>query len=502
MSPARKRLILVAGILLLLSLVLVLTNCNRPGSGQGEAEEKIVCGYVDPPIPAPGMRALTAYVPEPAIGSRRILVVNGSTSPIALDVAPFWQAASYGLTTFLIDSISASFSTPCSLTEMVPLAVAALDDRVDFRLYKHIVVVASTSGCSYGGIGWLFRDLATNDGVLTIGFARWGESASPRTMRHEFGHTFGLTHARSWPCKGIPAGGLASCGTPGEYGGYGIMGGGSAGVEGQMREWLGWVQAQEITAPGTYTLAALTLSSGTRLLKMARTAYDSLYLEYTSSAGIRLHTEWTQISGGPDLSTAFPLEVQAGDTYRTLGVGETRIDEGTAARVTVTALTSTEATVAVEPGTPDITTPTCSPALEIPPPANGSTVSGTVTLAAEISDDRAYQLRVRVGGNAESLLFDREAPYSITWDTTKFPNGYAPISAFAYDYVGNQAFCWNAGVTISNSGPTSTPLAPTVTRTPTSGAPTPTSVVGTPTRTPTKRIPPGLLKKTKTARAP
>ncbi len=83
-------------------------------------------------------------------------------------------------------------------------------------------------------------------------------------------------------------------------------------------------------------------------------------------------------------------------------------------------------------------------------PANGSTITGTVTLTATASDD------VGVAG-VQFLLDgtplgaeDTTAPYSISWSTTTAPRGAHALSARARDAAGNTALATAVNVTVAH----------------------------------------------------
>src|SRR5262249_10836851 len=85
--------------------------------------------------------------------------------------------------------------------------------------------------------------------------------------------------------------------------------------------------------------------------------------------------------------------------------------------------------------TGDVTPPTVSMAT----PANGTTVSGTVTLSANASDNvgvAAVQFRVDGANVGPSIT---TAPYSFSWDTTTAANASHAITATAVDTSGNAA---------------------------------------------------------------
>jgi hypothetical protein len=80
---------------------------------------------------------------------------------------------------------------------------------------------------------------------------------------------------------------------------------------------------------------------------------------------------------------------------------------------------------------------TTAPTVAITGPADGSTVSGTVPVTADASDDTAVVgVQFRLDGvnlGAE----DTTAPYSVSWDTTASASGNRQLTAVARDAAGN-----------------------------------------------------------------
>src|SRR5712691_11334709 len=104
------------------------------------------------------------------------------------------------------------------------------------------------------------------------------------------------------------------------------------------------------------------------------------------------------------------------------------------------------------------TTPdTTAPAVSITAPANGATVSGTVTVTADGTDNvsvASVQFQLD-GARLGSLV--TTAPYSVSWDTTKSTGGPHTLSAIARDAAGNNATSASVTVTVNNAtGPTIT----------------------------------------------
>ena len=108
--------------------------------------------------------------------------------------------------------------------------------------------------------------------------------------------------------------------------------------------------------------------------------------------------------------------------------------------------------------TPDTTTPTVS----MTAPTGGSTVSGTIAVSANASDN------VGVAGVQfllDGAIFgaeDTTSPYSIVWNTTTATNGSHSLTATARDTAGNQTTSAAVAVTVSNIADTTPPTVSSV----------------------------------------
>ncbi|HMC21354.1 MAG TPA: Ig-like domain-containing protein, partial [Thermoanaerobaculia bacterium] len=118
--------------------------------------------------------------------------------------------------------------------------------------------------------------------------------------------------------------------------------------------------------------------------------------------------------------------------------------------------TSGPVTVTVSNSTPDTTPPTVS----ITAPAAGATVSGTVSVKANASDNVGVVGVQFLLDGANLNAEDTSAPYSTSWDTTTAMNGSHTLTAVARDAAGNRTTSGPVTVTVSNSTPDTTP--PTV----------------------------------------
>ncbi len=104
---------------------------------------------------------------------------------------------------------------------------------------------------------------------------------------------------------------------------------------------------------------------------------------------------------------------------------------------------------------PDTTPPTTS----ITSPADGATVSGTITVAATASDDVGVT-KVEFYLDGTLQIADTTSPYSWSWDTTRSANGAHALTSKAYDSAGNSGTSTAVNVTVSNLGDTTPPTAP------------------------------------------
>jgi chitodextrinase len=96
-----------------------------------------------------------------------------------------------------------------------------------------------------------------------------------------------------------------------------------------------------------------------------------------------------------------------------------------------------------------VATDTTPPTVTLTAPVDGATVSGTVTLAADASDNVAVD-HVDFLVNGAVVGTDASAPYSFDWNASTLPNGSATISAQAVDTSTNTGTSNTSTVTIAN----------------------------------------------------
>ncbi|HVG57831.1 MAG TPA: Ig-like domain-containing protein [Hyalangium sp.] len=102
---------------------------------------------------------------------------------------------------------------------------------------------------------------------------------------------------------------------------------------------------------------------------------------------------------------------------------------------------------AVGTGSSDTTLPTTS----LTAPAAGATLTGTVTVSANASDNVGVT-RVEFYAGSTLIGTDTSAPYSISWNTTGVANGSYSLTSRAYDAAGNVGTSAARTVTVSNTG--------------------------------------------------
>jgi aqualysin 1 len=93
----------------------------------------------------------------------------------------------------------------------------------------------------------------------------------------------------------------------------------------------------------------------------------------------------------------------------------------------------------------DVTPPTVS----VTSPSSGAVVSGTVTLTASATDNRAVD-RVLFYVGSRYITYDTKAPYSVNFNSLNLANGSYVVTAKAYDTAGNVSVSQGVTITIQN----------------------------------------------------
>lgn len=97
-----------------------------------------------------------------------------------------------------------------------------------------------------------------------------------------------------------------------------------------------------------------------------------------------------------------------------------------------------------------VTSDTTPPTVSITSPADGATVSNTITVAADASDDVAVAGVQFLLDGANLGAEDTTSPYSLSWNTTNATNGPHTLTARARDTGGNSTLSSAVSVTVFN----------------------------------------------------
>jgi uncharacterized protein involved in tellurium resistance len=94
-----------------------------------------------------------------------------------------------------------------------------------------------------------------------------------------------------------------------------------------------------------------------------------------------------------------------------------------------------------------------APTVNITSPANGATVSGTISIFADASDNVGVT-KVSFYINGKYLNYDTTAPFGRGWNTATLPNGQHTITVRALDAAGNVSSDATVTVNVNNSDST------------------------------------------------
>ena len=185
------------------------------------------------------------------------------------------------------------------------------------------------------------------------------------------------------------------------------------------------------------------------------------------------NTGGTALSG--TASIAAPFSIVSGSPFTLSGLGTT---QAVRVRFTPTTTTTVSTNIAFQVGSDTIsvaatgsgtgTAPapppplsdTVRPTVGLTSPAAGTTVSGTITVAANATDNVAV-VGVQFKLDGANLGAERTAPpYSVTWNTTTASGGPHVLTAVARDAAGNASTSTGVTVTVANAtaGDTSAPV--------------------------------------------
>jgi len=209
---------------------------------------------------------------------------------------------------------------------------------------------------------------------------------------------------------------------------------------------------QTLSIPSTATAASLTFWANVVTSETANTGpFDFCFVEIHNSSGTLLATPLTLDNNSSSLSNN-----TAGTYFKPAAVDLTAYKGQTIQLVfhvtTDSSLPTTfridDVSVALTTGAGDTTPPSTS----VTAPANGATVSSTVSVTATASDNIAVtKMEIYIDG---TLRTSNTSATSLTysWNTTTFANGSHTIVSKAYDAAGNVGTSPTITVTVSNAG--------------------------------------------------
>jgi hypothetical protein len=356
---------------------------------------------------------------------------------------------------------------------------AARNAGVDLSGYTNIMFLFPEGPCAWAGSAVVGGPYSYLNGTL-------GDGNNP-IPAHELGHNFGLLHAHSLICHDA-AGNIITynpnendC-TQKEYGDvYDTMGyGWHYQFNNYFKGVLGWWPSNAVvttTSTGTYLLQPEeTLGGGLQVLRFLQqtNSYGERRFYYLEFRQPSVFDDWsTNRFGGPEwveegvtVRLASDFSAATGsqllnmnptvvsetnpefEWYAPLRPGHTYTDPVSGVAITTDSTSPLGASVTLTfPG--GSTTTTTPPTVAIAAPASGATVSGSVGITAEASDNVGVS-SVALAVDGHTLATPTSAPYSTSWSTTTVANGTHTITATAKDAAGNTASS-SAIVSVSNS---------------------------------------------------
>ena len=149
-----------------------------------------------------------------------------------------------------------------------------------------------------------------------------------------------------------------------------------------------------------------------------------------------------KLDGG---GTVMDIDFDGNYTFNDVAPGNHTLT-GVIARANHSEIAGSEDTVNFVTTAPD----TQAPSVQITDPAEGSSVSGSITITANATDNVAIAgVQFKVNGINQGSE-DVTAPYSVSWNTTSVANGTHVITAVARDTSSNSATSESLNVSVNN----------------------------------------------------
>ncbi|MBL8149361.1 MAG: hypothetical protein JNN15_05490, partial [Blastocatellia bacterium] len=207
-------------------------------------------------------------------------------------------------------------------------------------------------------------------------------------------------------------------------------------------------------AGNSTTSAAVNVSVNntvvTKTVHYYRTDWSAVNIHYNNGAG------WTAVPGTPATSEGAGWWVKTGIVMS----GTTNLDfvfnnnAGTWDNNNNANYKSTLSELWVKNGVIYSSNPTVAdttaPTVSLSAPATGATLSNTVNISANASDNVAVA-RVEFFANGSLIGSSSASPYSIAWNSRSVTNGSFSLTAKAFDEAGNSKTSTSVNVTVSNT---------------------------------------------------
>jgi len=208
------------------------------------------------------------------------------------------------------------------------------------------------------------------------------------------------------------------------------------------KEFYLFSQLFKYVPPGAVRVGASSSTSAVRVLAFSAAASGRITVvgNNTSSSSQTLTIALNALGTNPTALQYFQTNASSNMTQ-----GADVAVSGGFAEVTVPA-----GTVFTLTGIPSTSADTTPPSVSIASPLAGTTVSGTVSVAATATDSVGVSAVQFTLDGANLASEDTTAPYSVNWDTTATTNGTHTITATARDAAGNVSTSDNTVVTVSN----------------------------------------------------
>jgi chitodextrinase len=399
--------------------------------------------------------------------------VNGVMFTNGNSVANYFAEQSYGqmaMTGAVFGWYTIDYdNTGCSYSAWATAAKsAATTAGVSLSSFTNVVYAfPSASGCGWSGVAYMPGTKVWVNGAMGL-----------RVPAHELSHNFGVHHAASVNC--VVAGvrvslsaNAADC-TLNEYGDpFTVMGAASTRQSHAMHKaqlgWLSGAEPLDVTAPGSYTLAAQeSAPANPKLIRVTRAGASNqyFYLElrqpygsfFDNFSSIDPAVTGVTVRVAPDYATrtqswlvdTAPSTASYGDAP--LAVGRTFTDPLSSVTITTQSVSAGSATVYIA-FSPDTTAPT-------PPASVTATTVGASSVAlgwAPASDDR-FVAGYRVSRDGSLVA----TTTSMSWtDSGLTPDTAYIYSVVAYDGAGNVSDATIAPASTGSVADTQAPTAPT-----------------------------------------